>query len=403
MYLFNKDFSSDIFRQNKSLIFLLIAGLLINAGMIYVLFSTKTFNTRDIFGFSNPLLILLYVCALSYFLSKNKDYSEYLLRVYSTIVVIFSIVSCCVFLYKYLHGQSFLVSNFYTGYSGGSIIQSIVALTFPFTAVYLILKTKKIDYKIFKLALYLSSILIIFVDLFVNRSKVGYIIEFVVLIYYVLVLVKYYGNRVSNSNIKKTALTLIAGLLLITVLFSIAFKQSNIFNTRVSQMFKEITLFFDKNVDEEKINQLSHSSTGLRLMYYDSSVKVFKAYPSILLFGCPFTQKTYSVTECSGELISNNSELSRDSYVVDEIMPHDEFINYTFRGGILAGICLLAFFIALFYEARKLSVDDKVCLRVLTIAIFIGSCFDYFMTTQMIVILFSTILAIFLSKQKTIY
>jgi O-antigen ligase len=82
-------------------------------------------------------------------------------------------------------------------------------------------------------------------------------------------------------------------------------------------------------------------------------------------------------------------------------MPHDEFINYVFRGGIVAGASLLMFFVLLFYESKKLKTEDKICMRVLLIAILAGCTFDYFMTTQMLVALFATLLSIFLSKQIT--
>lgn len=81
-------------------------------------------------------------------------------------------------------------------------------------------------------------------------------------------------------------------------------------------------------------------------------------------------------------------------------MPHNEFINYTFKGGILAGLSLLIFFIMLLYEARGLDYRDKVYFRVLIIAMFIGCLFDYFFTVQILVILFSTLLAIFFAKLK---
>ncbi len=54
----------------------------------------------------------------------------------------------------------------------------------------------------------------------------------------------------------------------------------------------------------------------------------------------------------------------------------------------------------LLYEARGLDYRDKVYFRVLIIAMFIGCLFDYFFTVQILVILFSTLLAIFFAKLK---
>ncbi|KYW82524.1 hypothetical protein AUF42_08605 [Francisella hispaniensis FSC454] len=54
----------------------------------------------------------------------------------------------------------------------------------------------------------------------------------------------------------------------------------------------------------------------------------------------------------------------------------------------------------LLFEARGLDNNDKVYFRVLIIAMFIGCLFDYFFTVQILVILFSTLLAIFFAKLK---
>ena len=402
MYIISGEASLEGFRRNKSLYCLLIAGIFINIGIFYVSYVTKTFEPKSFFGFSNPLVILLYIYSSTFFLRKNKDYGEYLLVVYSTIVIIFSIFACYLFIYHcYFVGNGFIVSDIYKKDNGGSIIQSIVALTFPLTAVYLVLKTKKIKNKAYKLTIYFFSALVIFVDIFVNRSKVGYLIEFIVLIYYVYALVSYF-REIGSSNFKKDFLIIMVGILSIVGLFVVVYKESSVFNDRVSKMYNETSSYFNADRDEKETNELMHSSTGLRMMYYISSFKLLKEYPDLLIFGCPYKTNTVKVKSCTATLISKSDRLKNEVDIAKNgIMPHDEFINYVFRGGIVAGASLLMFFVLLFYESKKLKTEDKICMRVLLIAILAGCTFDYFMTTQMLVALFATLLSIFLSKQLT--
>lgn len=100
-------------------------------------------------------------------------------------------------------------------------------------------------------------------------------------------------------------------------------------------------------------------------------------------------------------MINKNQRLRDDPRVVnDGIMAHDEFVNYIFRAGIIAGISLLLCFVAFFVEARWLDYRNRVYFRVLILAMFIGCLFDYFFTTQIMVILFANLTAIFLSQRK---
>lgn len=401
MCLLNKNAIRQL-KNSLALKSFLISAVLINIGMFYVLFLNDTVNLKTILSFSNPILVLLYICSASYFLSTNKKYANYLINFFISLVTIFSIYALSIFIYKKLHGQDFIVSTIYASVNGGSAIQSIVALTFPLSAVIIINKTinsnLKLCYKTFPI---LVALCIILVDLFINRSKAGYIIEFVILVYYSYMLItKYFFGRYNLGVIKRITLCFIA-LAIFANGTTLIYKKSDIFHARVSQATHDFNKFFSKDYNKEINLHLEKTSTGLRLLYYVSSVKVFKEYPSILLFGCPLIQKNANPTECTKELIAN-SKLKDDIRIVHNgIMAHDEFINYTFRGGLIAGICLLIFFIALFFnDSKKLSQDSMLYLKVLTMAMFIGCCFDYFITIQITVVLFASLCAIFMSKKR---
>lgn len=397
---FNKNVLT-ILKQNISLKFLLFAAFLINLGLIYALFFSNDQIINQFFSFSNPLLIVLYILSASYFLSKNKKYPDYLLNIFVYIVVFISFIALFRFSYKYFTGNYFIISDFYTEIDGGSTIQSIVALTFPFAAVFIVGKAIRKESKLLKLVMIFVGILIVFIDLFVNRSKAGYIIEFVVLIYYFFVIIKCYSLNDKKLNITKFLTIILVSIATLCIIFVIVYRTSNIFHDRVRDSIKESQLYFSKDFDNKTAEELSITSTGLRLMYYDSSIRVFEKYPKLLFLGCSPITNISDVTECTKFLINKNDALKNNPHITkDGIMPHNEFINYTFKGGILAGLSLLIFFIMLLFEARGLDNNDKVYFRVLIIAMFIGCLFDYFFTVQILVILFSTLLAIFFAKLK---
>ena len=59
------------------------------------------------------------------------------------------------------------------------------------------------------------------------------------------------------------------------------------------------------------------------------------------------------------------------------------------------------FFIMLLYEAKNLTYHNMVFMRLLVIGFIIGSLFEYFISSQMSVILFTTLLVIFLTNPQT--
>ena len=354
------------------------------------------------FGFSNPLISVLYIYSLVYFLSKNKKYNVYLINLYVSLASILAVLSLGVFLYKMFEGQEFIINDLYAMHSGGSVIQSIVALTFPLSAVIMVIKALKSERKILRVCLILLAFIIIFTDLFINRSKVGYLIEIMVLIYYSCVLVRKYSYKNDVLSVRRVLATIILSMVSLVIIFGVTFQYSTILKTRVTSMISNVDMFFKTPFDGKDRRYLSTTSTGLRLMYYSSSVKVFEQYPSVFLFGCVYKTNILNPTDCTKLLIKNNKKLNNDrSMVHNGIEAHNEFINYTLKGGILAGSSLFIFLVLLLYEARYLDRNYRNCLRIFVLAFFIGCTFDFFMTTQMMVATFATLLGVFLSMSKS--
>lgn len=389
-------------KQNNSLKLLFIAAIFINIGILYAALVGGNFDVKVLLGFSNPIFVILYICSASYFLSKNIKYADYLLNAYLFIVVIFSLFALFKFIYyKYDLGIDFVVSQIYFGINGGSVIQSIVALTFPFSAVIIIGKAIKKQSKTLKFLMIVIGLLIIFVDLFINRSKAGYIIEFAVFVYYSLIILKYFSYKHDRLVIKRLLVVFAFCLVVIAMIFGFVYKSSNIFHHRVNNTLQDSQVFFDKNYNDKSAKKQYLTSTGLRLLYYNSSLKVIREYPGLFILGCPGLTHDTDVRECTKILISKNKKLTADPRVVnDGIMAHDEFVNYVFRGGIIPGVCLFLFFIVLFAEAKWLDYSDRIYFRILIMTMFIGCLVDYFFTTQIMVILFINFMSIFLAKRK---
>lgn len=78
------------------------------------------------------------------------------------------------------------------------------------------------------------------------------------------------------------------------------------------------------------------------------------------------------------------------------VEPHNEFINYIFRGGIFSALCLLMFFISLFYITKNLPLQDRFGVRVFILGYFIASLTEYYLSTQYEVYVFYVISNIFI-------
>lgn len=398
-YLFSTKKSSSFLSKHKAFIPLLIAGILISINLTYLMIVNHNINLKDIFAFSNPLFIVLYICALYFFLSKDERYANYLLNVFLCVISVFAIIVTTIFIYKHLHGINFIVSNLYTNVSGGGYIQSMVGLTFPLSAVIIFIKAIKTESKISRSILIPVALIIIFDDIFVNQGRIGYFIELSVLFYYSFIFVKKFSYSDGKLNIIKSLLAMFSSILFILMLFGIAYNYSTTFHTRMTVMSKNFYSYVTSDPSIDNSEYLKHTSTGQRALFYSTSIKIFKEYPSVLLFGCGYKEGIKDVTECSRVLIKDSSKLENEPYVMQTgVEPHNEFINYVFKAGIGASVCFIMFFIMLFYEAKNLTYNNMVFMRLLVIGFVIGCLFEYFISSQMSVTIFATLVAIFLAK-----
>ncbi|QIW09864.1 hypothetical protein [Francisella sp. LA112445] len=384
-------------KQNPSFIFFIFAGILYSANCIYLaIINHEIHNIRLLFVFANPLVLSLYTLALSHLLSKNKKYSEYLLNIFCIIVSVIAILAFTYFIYYKLNGRSFLIRNFYTNLDHAGQSQDIVALCFPLASVLLFSKVLDIKHFIYKVIIVILALIIIFSDLFLNQSKIGYLIELTVLIYYSFFLIRkfsYKNNKVIFRNL--TIASVIAILTLGGGLYT-TYKTSEIFHQRVSSGIHGFDKFFNKKDN----NALIDGSVEVRLIYYTNSIKIFYEYPKIFIFGCPLIKKTINPWLCSQKIIAEHPRIKEDMDRLKQIPPHNEFINYTYQSGILASLSLLAFLILLFRESRNIKSEYHISMRCLIMAFFIGCCFEFFITRQTNVATFFTLLGIFLSMHK---
>ncbi|EDZ90661.1 O-antigen ligase family protein [Francisella tularensis] len=401
LFFINSDFYFDKsrFQRYIPLLFLLAAGVIINGAYLYgyiVYGQTITFN--QLVAYANPIIIVIYTYSLCYFLSQNKNLGDYLLWAYLVVTVLLSLL-CFI---KFLYNSNINLIDVYGSYGSGTDVQGVIAFTFPFVSVCILnlaLRASKIKNRIFFL---LCALLVIFTDLFINTSKIGYIVEIFVLVYYAFAFIKLYSFKDGYFKIKKMLIMILLSLLALTFIFCFAYQKSPIFHTKTAEFVKSFEILYQSKKDSDKTAKslFEQPSTGIRMIYYISSVEIFKEYPSVFLWGCSFTGNTSDLNKCTQYLIKNSQQLQANPMVIKNhpLEPHNEFINYAFKGGVFSAFCLLMFFISLFYSTKNFPFQDRFGLRVLILGYFVASLTGYYLSTQYEVSIFFTLIAIFLSK-----
>ena len=402
LFFVNRDFSFDKskFQRYMPLLFLLAAGVIINAAYLYgYAVYDQSITHKELVAYANPVVIAIYTYSLGYFLSQNNKLADYLLWSYLMVTVLFSLL-CFI---KFLYSSNIDLIDVYGTFGHGPDVQGVIAFTFPFVSacfLNLALKSSKIRNKLFFL---LSVLIVIFTDLFINTSKVSYIVEVFVLVYYAFVFIKIYSLQINTNtlSIKKMLIMTFLSLLALTFIFSFAYQKSQIFNDKTSEFTKSIARIFESN-SYSKIERrnLEQQSTGLRMIYYISSIEIFKKYPNVFKWGCSFTGNTPDLNYCTQNLVENNQQLKANPMVIKNqpVEPHNEFINYIFKGGIFSALCLLMFFISLFFVTKNLPLQDRFGMRIFILGYFIASLTGYYLSTQYEVSIFFTLLAILLSR-----
>ncbi|MFV9972407.1 MAG: O-antigen ligase family protein [Francisella endosymbiont of Hyalomma asiaticum] len=402
LFFVNRDFSFDKskFQRYMPLLFLLAAGVVINAAYLYgYAVYGQSITHNELVAYANPVVIVIYTYSLGYFLSQNKKLADYLLSSYLTVTVLFSLL-CFI---KFLYSSNIDLIDVYGTFGHGPDVQGVIAFTFPFVSVCflnLALKSSKIRNKLIFL---LSVLLVIFTDLFINTSKVGYIVEVFVLVYYAFVFIKIYSVQTNTNtlSIKKMLIMTFLSLLALTFIFSFAYQKSQIFHDKTSEFTKSIARIFESNgYSKIERRNLEQQSTGLRMIYYISSIGIFKKYHNVFMWGCSFTGNTPNLNYCTQNLVENNQQLQANPMVIKNqpVEPHNEFINYIFKGGIFSALCLLMFFISLFFITKNFPLQDRFGVRVFILGYFIASLTGYYLSTQYEVSMFFTLLAILLSR-----
>lgn len=400
MYVFYSNKFLQIFKEYPSFWFLLSMGVCFSIASVYSGYSNGITNIKDIVSFSNPLILLLFSFSIINFLYGQKKNIEVTLNFICLLTLMLSFVGLVFCAHKVIfYGEyNILVNDLYQDKSA----QFFIAFIFPFVSVLLIGKAFDEKRTIFKIAFFVFAIIVILVDVLANRSMLGWLNEFIVFCYYFYKVVCVYAHKDNIFQLRRSLFLLFAGLIFFIVAFTSSYNISPTIKSKInSTTFSLQTLFFTNNEDSKKT--LEHTSTGLRSLYYISSLKTIKEYPKLLLLGCPGLGYTLDVKSCTADLINKSQKLSNDNRVVAKIFPHNEFFNYTFRSGIIGGLSLFLFLISLFFhEAKKVSSKHRLHLRILVIMFSTGCIFDFFMSSQIIVVSFFIILAIILASKPSL-
>ncbi|MED7819240.1 MULTISPECIES: O-antigen ligase family protein [unclassified Francisella] len=401
-YLLNKDFSLIDFKKNKFFWPLLGMGILICFNLIYLMVVNKTgLYFKDLIYFANPMILLIFLYGSSHMLSKNIRYANYLLYTLAFIVVSIATFRFLLFFVYLLDGQNYVIQNM--DEIAGQ--QFIFAILLPFCAFFLAVKALDVSKNkiVFRVIAFIIVSILIFTTLFINTSKMGYIIGAVAFIYYFILLIKKVV-KYNQLNIKKVLLILLISFGVLLTAFTTVYKDSNVLRDRITPMVTNLNDFFSNNYSTSQRNELENTSTGIRLLFYTTSVIVLKSDLKVFLLGCPIAEHTIDFGKCVEQVVQKSPNIQKSNRVFSNLSdmpydhPHDDFLYYTFKAGILAGALEILFFIFLFYGSKKLDQYDSSCMRVLLLGFLVLCLFDRGMSYQSFTATIFSILSIYIAK-----
>ena len=397
-YVIYRDRSLKLFKEYLLFWFLLIMGIFFCMSVIYSTYYNGFSDLKSLVAFSNPMLLLLFSFSVINFLYGQRKNVEFILNFVCLLTIILSLIGLIVCGYQYLFysNYNFLVTNIYHQQSA----QFFIGFIFPFISVVLISKAFEVKRRALKTLLFICAVIVIFVDVMGNRSMIGWLNEAIVFCYYLFKILSRYSHKDNVLSWSRLSAILLAGLIFFTVAFTSAYNLSPTIKAKVDISTVSLKKLFDRGYNQKNKGFLENTSTGLRSLYYISSIKVMKEYPRVLILGCPGIGYSMNIIDCTHALIAKSEKLSNDNMVVSEIFPHDEFINLTFKSGIVGGVFLFLFLFSLFFfAAKKLEIKYKIYLRILVAVFTTGCLFDFFMSSQLITVSFFTLLAILLATQ----
>jgi O-antigen ligase len=223
----------------------------------------------------------------------------------------------------------------------------------------------KIGYK--KYIPILLSILLVFCEYFINQSRTGYLMELIIIVYYLLYFCypfnintqKYFWN-------KKRCVIALFGVFIAPV---IIFNQSALFKIRIDTAIQEIELYY---VGSDGL-PADESSVGPRLSWYYASYKTITYSKNNFIFGCG----TGDFKTCVQHVIDKSPANERSRMQAPNQNPHNQFIFFFLQSGIIGFTTFIVFILSILISSRKLVYRNTI--YIIMLSFLIGCLFNSYM------------------------
>ncbi|APC96731.1 O-Antigen ligase family protein [Francisella frigiditurris] len=361
--------------------------------VIWALFLLVMISVFSLFyGEGNPkyifslIKLLIFFTVILYFIKKYFIAKELLIIFVSSVILLalFSVLN-----------HLFLTKDFFIHFAKEDAYpmassQNEMAIALVTASILLIVESQKhLGYK--KYVYILLSMFLVYCEYFLNQSRTGYLMEFVVILYYCFIFCFPLNSPLNNRkiNFKRTFIV----ILVLIVLPLIIYEKSYTFKFRVDASIKEVKQFFYEKTDIDK----NITSSGIRLGWYYASYKTITSSPEKFVFGCG----TGYFKDCVQKVINKSPKNQQLKMAAPDQNPHNQFIFFLLQSGMIGLIVFLYFLISIVLQAKQ--TNYKNTLWMLVTVFCIGCMFNsYMLDLRTGPITFLPIILILATKYKRI-
>ena len=292
------------------------------------------------------------------------------------------------FLIGVLINVIFIVINYYffnpkeaIYFSGGNFpaAQShfVTGLIFAISGFFFLSLAFSVNRVRLKLTFFMCAIILFYVDLVLNTSRTGYVIEFCILFVGFVLKFRFKGILVATA--------------LLPIIFLFFYNYSSSFKMRVDMAYFNTTSYFEKTLNNADTKE--DNSEYIRLNYYNTVLGVIQNKPGLFFYGCG----SGGQIPCTKALIEQyNVNGVHNNYLVIK-NPHNQYLFYLLQSGFLSFILFIFLLLSTFYNAYNLALIERNNVRILIVAFSVGCLFNSWLLDIGPGFVFCFLLPIFLS------
>lgn len=353
LFFISGDYISKKNFLNKDAFVKLAGGI---ATIVFISAIVTFFKTGKYEVYETIFQVFLFSCAFSFYINKFYRVAQIFLNIF-----IIDVFISCIFLIFLLYTDSiYTVYNDINFPSGPQYLLAVSLFTLSFFLIYRLQYSKWL----YRYVYTLLAIFFIFMELFVNKSRVGYLVEILA----IFILFFY----LSKIFFKKSIINILISLIMLFTFILAIYNVSNTFKHRVDDVFTSVDVYFDKDIlIQEKLN-----TSGVRLVWADAVLNIFKSNPKIFILGCGTAGEM--LRECTIhelEVAGYNKEAAQLRSFSN---PHNQFFLFIFEAGILAAILFsyMLYYLYFIYPKKINYIPAKKGVKALVFVFFIGNLFN---------------------------